>query len=259
MKLGGIRSVVRSENSAPASPVAPLALVTGACQGLGLTLARYLAGEGYDLVVTDRRPFDLRLAEDRLNAFGVTVWPFAGDVSDARFRATLEETVAARGSLDLLVNNASELGPMPLPRLAEYPIEELERIFQVNVMAPLALVQSLAPYLRKAGGRVVNISADGGVADRPGWGGYGSSQAALEVISFVLAQELEPEQISVVAVDPGELSRAWDPLACPIADDPNHPPPEVTLPFWSWLLQQDPRELSGRRFRAQANPWEAPL
>ncbi|MCI4322547.1 MAG: SDR family oxidoreductase [Thermoplasmata archaeon] len=256
MKLGWLRSAARPEKGAP---VAPLALVTGTCQGLGLTLARYLAGEGYDLIVTARGSFDLRLAEDRLNAFGGKVWPFAGDVSDPGFRQTLEEVVAARGSLELLVNNASELGPTPLPRLVEYPLDELERLFQVNVLAPLALVQSLAPYLRKAGGRVVNISADAGLADRAGWGGYGSSQAALEVISFVLAQELESEKISVVAVDPGELSHAWDPIACPIDDDSDNPRPEVTLPFWSWLLQQDPRALSGRRFRAQANPWEAPL
>jgi NAD(P)-dependent dehydrogenase (short-subunit alcohol dehydrogenase family) len=155
-----------------------------------------------------------------------------------------------------LVNNASELGPSPLPRLEEYPIGDVERVFRVNVLAPLALIQELLPPLKRSHGRVINISSDAAIGGYPGWGGYGASKAALDLLSLTLAHELRDSGVSVVSVDPGDMRTSMHQAAYPGEDISNRPPPEVTLPFWAWLLHQEPTEVTGRRFQAQAERWE---
>src|SRR5262245_4617614 len=158
------------------------ALITGASKGLGLALARALAAEGWTLTLTARGEEELRAAAFDLNAVAI-----AGDVADPAHRRRLAE---ATPDLDLLVNNASGLGTTPLPRLADYPLDDLRGIVETNVLAPLALVQATLPALRRSGtGAVLNVTSDAAVEAYEGWGGYGATKAALEQLSHVLAAE----------------------------------------------------------------------
>jgi NAD(P)-dependent dehydrogenase (short-subunit alcohol dehydrogenase family) len=236
----------------------PIALITGASKGLGLTLARFLAARGYDLVITARGAETLAQAQEQLETFGSRVIAVNGDVSDPNHQLQLAGIVRSFGSLDLLVNNASDLGCLPLPNLATYPIHGLREIYETNVIAPVTLVQILRPYLAASRGLVVNISSDAAVGGYEGWGGYGASKAALDLISLTLANELADEGISVVSVDPGDMRTAMQQAAFPGEDISDRPLPETTLPFWAWLLGQDPAIISGRRFQAQAELWQVP-
>src|SRR3954447_10323669 len=164
----------------------PTALVTGASRGLGLALATALDAEGWHLVLDARDGDRLATAVHGLR-FPDRVTALAGDVSDPAHRAALAAAVPDR--LDPLVNTASALGPSPLPPLAELPLPAFERVLSVNAVAPLGLVQLLLPALRRAGGRVLQMSSDAAVEAYPGWGGYGASKAALDQLSAVLAAE----------------------------------------------------------------------
>ena len=165
------------------------AIVTGASRGLGLALTRALAERGWRIVVDARDGDALERAVGGLD--GVVAVP--GDVADPDHRRRLVE--AAGDSIDLLVNNASVLGPSPQPVLAEYPLEELRRVYEINVLAPLALVQLVLPRLAD-GARVVNITSDAAVEPYETWGGYGSSKAALAQITAILGAE-NPDSASM--------------------------------------------------------------
>jgi NAD(P)-dependent dehydrogenase (short-subunit alcohol dehydrogenase family) len=234
-----------------------VALVTGASRGLGRSLAGFLSAEGFELFLTARGTEALETAAEELRGRGSTVHAVAGDITNSTDRAGLAERVRTRGRLDLLVNNASELGPSPLPALAEYPLAGLRAVLEANLVAPLALVQVLLPYLEVARGTVVNISSDAALGGYPGWGGYGASKAGLDLLSRTLAEELKGRHVAVVSVDPGDLRTAMHQAAFPGQDISDRPLPDVTLPFWAWLLHQSPDLVTGLRFRAQADRWEA--
>jgi NAD(P)-dependent dehydrogenase (short-subunit alcohol dehydrogenase family) len=170
----------------------------------------------------------------------------------------LAQAVQSLGRLDLLINNASVLGPTPLLTLDAYPIDQLEQVYAVNVFAPVALVQDNLSVLKASGGLVVNLSSDAAVGGYPAWGGYGSSKAALDLISLTLAGELKDSGVSVVSVDPGDLQTDMHQQAFPGEDISNLPTPDTTLPFWAWLLGQDRASVSGGRYQAQAERWEVP-
>ena len=241
----------------PADPP-PVAVVTGASRGLGSALAGFLLAQGFEVIANARdRPLLERTVRE-LTRDGGSVHVVTGDVVEEATQVALSRAVERLQRLDLLVNNASELGPSPLPPLSEYPTRDLERVLRVNVIAPLQLTQRLLPALKAAHGRVVNISSDAAVAGYPGWGGYGASKAALDLISLTLAHELREAGVSVVSVDPGDMRTAMHQAAFPGEDISDRPLPEVTLPFWAWLLNQDPARISGHRFRAQADRWEVP-
>lgn len=172
------------------------ALITGASRGLGLALARSLAGAGWNLVLTARGAEDLRRVADELGATAI-----AGDVTDPAHVARLAQ---AAPELDLLVNNASDLGATPLPALAGYPLEAFRVLLETNVTAPLALIQATLHALRARQGAIVNITSDAATGAYEGWGGYGATKAALEQLSNVLAAE-EPG-LAVWWVDPGEMN-----------------------------------------------------
>ncbi|HZY69745.1 MAG TPA: SDR family NAD(P)-dependent oxidoreductase [Thermoplasmata archaeon] len=232
------------------------ALVTGASHGLGAVVARFLAGIGFELTVTGRRRPDLDAVVGELRALGATASGVPGDVADPAHRARLAEIVAGSGRLDLLVNNASELGASPLRPLSEVELDDFRRVLEVNVLAPVALVRAVRPELERAHGLVVNISSDAAVAAYERWGTYGASKAALDLISRTLAAELRSSGVSVVSVDPGDMRTAMHQAAFAGEDISDRPLPEVTLPFWAWLLGESPGHVSGQRFRAQAETWE---
>jgi NAD(P)-dependent dehydrogenase (short-subunit alcohol dehydrogenase family) len=209
----------------------PAAVITGASKGLGRALAGALAAEGWRLVVDARTPGPLAAELP-----GATV--VAGDVTDPRHRDALAAAAGRLGRLDLLVNNASDLGPSPLPGLVSYPLEALRRVYETDVVAPLALIQLLAPRLRAAGGVVVNISSDAAVEPYPGWGGYGSAKAALDQLSAVLGAE-EPG-LRVYAVDPGDMRTDMHQAAFPGADISDRPEPAAVVPALLGLLRARP-------------------
>jgi NAD(P)-dependent dehydrogenase (short-subunit alcohol dehydrogenase family) len=223
----------------------PVALVTGGSQGLGLALTRALAAAGWRVVVDARHAEVLRVAVGDLA--GVTAVP--GDIAEPRHRAELAAAVAALGRLDLLVHNASALTgsdrPTPLPALADHGVEDLERIYAVNVLAPLALTQLLLDDLRATRGTVIAVSSDAAVEAYPGWGGYGSSKAALDQLVAVLAAE-NPE-LHVYAVDPGDMNTAMHQQAFPGEDISDRPPPRAVVPALLRLVRQ---ELPSGRHRA---------
>ena len=216
----------------------PTAIVTGASRGLGFALTRALVDRGWRIVGDARGAVELERAwagHDRV----VTV---AGDVGDPRHRLALVE--AAGGRIDLLVNNASILGPSPLPALADFPLDELRRLYEINVTAPLALVQVALPQLAD-GARIVNVTSDAAVEAYEGWGGYGSSKAALEQLTAVLAAE-HPE-LRVYTVDPGDMRTQMHQDAFPGEDISDRPPPEESVPG---LLELIGGHLPSGRYRA---------
>ena len=227
-------------------------LLTGASRGLGQVLANSLARQGYKLIVTARGAEALEQNAARWRE-QTDVVAIAGDVADAEHRRALAKAVS--GGLDILVNNASSLGPSPLPELAEVDLERLKHLYDTNLFAPLGLVQATLPQLTKRRGLVVNLSSDAAAGGYEGWGAYGSSKAALDLLSKTLAAELRDQGVSVVSVDPGDMRTQMHQAAFPGEDISDRPLPEATLPFWLWLLNQDPCDVSGQRFRAQADRW----
>jgi NAD(P)-dependent dehydrogenase (short-subunit alcohol dehydrogenase family) len=206
------------------------ALITGASQGLGRAIARLLSSRGYRLVLNARRAEPLQELAWELGAIAIP-----GDVSEIA-----EELVARAGRVDVLVNNASELGPLPMPRLADYPWDALLRVFKVNAVAPLHLTQLVLPQMRARGdGVIVNISSDAAVNAYPGWGGYGASKAALEHLSRTLAVELEGSGVRVHIVDPGEMRTQMHQDAIDGGDISHLPLPESVAPRIVSVIEEE--------------------
>jgi NAD(P)-dependent dehydrogenase (short-subunit alcohol dehydrogenase family) len=214
----------------------PVALITGASRGFGRALSAALGERGWDLVVDARGREDLGAATAAIRAGG-RLCCVAGDVSEPEHRAELRRRVDELGPLDLLVNNASELGPSPLPRLDSHPLDALERIYRVNVIAPLALVQETLAGMSQVAS-VVNVSSDAAVEAYEGWGGYGSSKAALDQITAVLATE-HPE-LRWYSFDPGDMRTAMHQAAYPGEDISDRPEPETVVPALLTLVEERP-------------------
>ena len=239
----------------PDTGQAPVAVVTGASRGLGLALTTALVARGWR-VVADARDGD-RLGAALTNLPAVIPPPLtappvvalAGDVSDPLHRSRIAAAVDRLGRLDLLVNNASVLvgnaslsGPSPLRPLAEHPVDALTEVYAVNTVAPIALWQLLLPALRRTRGIVVQVSSDAATQAYPGWGGYGSSKAALDLLTAVMAAE-NPD-LAVYAVDPGDMATDLHQQAFPGEDVSDRPPPESVVPALLDLI--DRRPSSGR-------------
>jgi NAD(P)-dependent dehydrogenase (short-subunit alcohol dehydrogenase family) len=216
----------------------PVGIVTGASRGLGLALARALDERGWRLVV-DARGGEA-LAEATAGLSGVTA--ISGDVADPGHRRALVE--AAGDEIDLIANNASLLGPSPLPALADYPLEELRRLYEANVVAPLALVQLALPRLR-TGAAILDITSDAAVEPYEGWGGYGSSKAALEQLTAVLGAE--HPALRIYSIDPGDMRTQMQQDAFPGEDISDRPPPEDSVPGLLALIEGS---LPSGRYRA---------
>ena len=221
-----------------------VAVVTGGSQGLGLALAEGLARDGWALVLDARRQDRLDAAVARLEAL-TDVVAVPGDVTDPAHRAALADAAARLGPVHLVVNNASSLGASPLPALLDIDPDAFRRVLDVNVVAPVALLQQLSPQLA-AGASVVNITSDAGVEAYPGWGGYGASKAALEHASRVLAEE-RPD-LRVLIVDPGDMRTEMHQDAYPGEDISDRPDPEVSVPGIMALVAGDQ---PGGRYQAR--------
>jgi NAD(P)-dependent dehydrogenase (short-subunit alcohol dehydrogenase family) len=220
-----------------------VALVTGGSRGLGLALTRELTKRGWHVIVDARDAGRLSAAVGDLPAGSVTAVP--GDVADPDHRQALAREVADLGRLDLLVNNASILGPSPQPQLADYPLDVLERVYAVNTVAPLALLQLVLPHLEKSRGRVVSVSSDAAVEAYEGWGGYGSAKAALDHLTAVLAAE--QLTLRIYSFDPGDMATELQQQAFPSEDISDRAAPETVVPALLRLVEDD---LPSGRYRA---------
>jgi NAD(P)-dependent dehydrogenase (short-subunit alcohol dehydrogenase family) len=221
----------------------PTAIVTGASRGLGFALADALADRGWRLVIDARDGVALERAAARLRDRAEVV-ALAGDVADPWHRRAL--VAATDAPVDLLVNNASTLGAAPLPPLSEYPLDELAQVYRVNALAPLALMQLVLPRLAE-GARIVNVTSDAAVEPYEGWGGYGSSKAALEQLSAVFAAE--NPALRVYVVDPGDMNTQMHQDAFPGEDISDRPPPSASVPGFLALVEG---ELPSARYSAAA-------
>ena len=224
----------------------PVALVTGASRGLGQALARALAERGWSLVVDARGADALERTAAELARVTRTV-AIPGDVTDEAHRVALLAACDELGGIDVLVNNAGILGESPPPRLELCSIDVLARVFAVNVLAPLRLFQLAARRLEHVSGRVVNVTSEAAVEPFEEWGAYGSSKAALEHLSRVLARE--HPALRVYAVDPGDLDTEMERLGFPGEDTSDRPPPEVSVPGFLRVIEGD---LPSGRYVAQA-------
>ena len=218
------------------------AIITGASRGLGLALARALADRGWRLVIDARGAPELQHAATELEAV-THIRALPGDVADDWHRGALID--AAGEQVDLLVNNASVLGPSPQPELAAYPLDTLQHVYDVNVIAPLALAQLAVP-LMPAGACLINVTSDAAVEPYEGWGGYGSAKAALEQITAILAAE-QPH-LRVYTVDPGDMRTQMHQEAFPGEDISDRPPPEESVPGLLGLIESS---LPSGRYRAR--------
>lgn len=204
-------------------------LITGASKGLGRAFAHELARLGHPLILNARGAEELREVEHELSPFTKVV-AIAGDVSE------IAEEIAARGiqefgRVDVLINNASEIGPSPMPPLELYPWDALLRVFKINAVAPFHLIQLLLPGMRSRGhGTIVNISSDAAVNAYAGWGGYGGSKAALQHMSRILEKELDGSGVRVLVIDPGDMNTEMHRLAEPGVDLSHLPDPSSVAP-----------------------------
>jgi NAD(P)-dependent dehydrogenase (short-subunit alcohol dehydrogenase family) len=221
------------------------ALITGASRGLGLALARRLAARGWTLIIDARGGEALEVTRQELARY-TRVIAIPGDVTDATHRAALAAAAYDAGGLDALINNASTLGPSPLPPLLDYPLDVLEMVYRTNTLAPLALLQAVRHVL-KPDARVINVSSDAAVEAYAGWGGYGSSKAALEQLSAVLA--VENPALRIYWVDPGDMRTQMQQEAFPGEDISDRPLPEESVPGFLALLEGD---LPSGRYAARA-------
>ncbi|HTP08855.1 MAG TPA: SDR family oxidoreductase, partial [Anaerolineae bacterium] len=221
------------------------AIITGASRGLGLALARELAQHGWNLIIDARGAAALETVRAELSPLTHIV-ALAGDISDRSHRRALVIAARATGGIDVLINNASVLGPSPQPRLLDYPLDVLEQVYRTNVIAALGLIQT-AQHDLKPGARIINVTSDAGVQPYTGWGGYGSSKAALEQFSAILAAE--NPTFRVYWVDPGDMRTQMHQEAFPGEDISDRPLPETSVPGFMELINGS---LPSGRYEARA-------
>jgi NAD(P)-dependent dehydrogenase (short-subunit alcohol dehydrogenase family) len=230
----------------------PVAIVTGASRGFGRAVTAALLDRGWTVVVDARGTQELEDAARVLHSAHLIALP--GDITDASHREAVVDAATGAGSLRLLVNNASRLGPSPQPALADYPAGELCAVYNANVFAPLALIQTAMPTLIDSAGMIVNLTSDAAVEPYPGWGGYGSSKAALDQLSAILAAE--NPAVPVYAFDPGDMRTEMHQAAFPGEDISDRAEPESVVPALLQLL--DTRPASGRYRATDLTPAGAP-
>lgn len=226
------------------------ALITGASRGLGRALSLLLAGAGARVVMVARHKEPLDAAVAAVTAAGGTAFGIVADVSDKRqIHAIAGEAAALVGPLDILIHNASILGPTPLQLLLDTECEDFEGVLQANLLGPFRLTKVVAgAMVLRGSGLIVHISSDAAVSAYPRWGSYGVSKAALDHLSRSFAAELAGTGVRVFAVDPGEMDTVMHAAALPEADRQTLTPPEVIAARIVDMLRRPPA--SGERVSA---------
>ncbi len=220
------------------------ALITGASRGLGLALARQLAKEGWQLIINGRNAQALKTAAEELSLL-TSVIAISGNVIDEIHLLQFIDAAEKTNGIDLVINNASTLGASPQPKLLEYPIEAIHTIFHTNVIAPLSLLQKVHKHL-KTNAKIINTSSDAAQAAYEGWGGYGSSKAALDHLTAILAKEYP--QYGIYSIDPGDMRTQMHQEAFPNEDISDRPLPEESVPGFMAIINGD---LDSGRYEAR--------
>jgi NAD(P)-dependent dehydrogenase (short-subunit alcohol dehydrogenase family) len=232
-----------------------ICLITGASRGLGRALAFEFGRRGARLVINSRSSSEKELKETEraLRELGVKVLSVVADVSD---RTEVERLAGAAlahfGRVDVLVNNASALGPTPMPYLVDYPIEHFEQVLRTNMVGPFMLIRALVGQMIAHGnGSIINISSDAGVVGYATWGAYGVSKAALDQLTRIWAAELEGTGVRINCVDPGDMDTRMKRASDPEGDSSGWAQPETVTPVFVYLASDDSVQVSGQRFLAQ--------
>ena len=220
-----------------------VALITGASRGLGFAIAKVLAEKNWSLIIDARGDDALENARYKLSIL-TNVIAISGDVNDSTHRLELAKAVKKFGRLDAVINNASTLGVSPQPTLLNYPLNVLLSVYITNVISPLALIQAVQDWFA-SDTRIINVTSDAGVEAYVGWGGYGSSKAALEHLSAILAEENDQK---VYWIDPGDMQTQMHQEAFPDDDISDRPLPDLSAPAFLTLLEGD---LPSGRYQAQ--------
>jgi NAD(P)-dependent dehydrogenase (short-subunit alcohol dehydrogenase family) len=229
-------------------------LITGSSKGLGRALAHAYAQAGARVVINARGAETLEATRRELEAKGAEVLAVVADATQPGEIARLVDAALARfGRIDVLINNAGILGPSPRPNLAEFAAADLAELFRANVTGPLLVTQAVLPHLLARGsGVILNVTSDAGQTGFPGWGGYGATKAALELITESLAAELEGTGVRVNAVNPGDLKTEMHQLAFPGEDISDRLDPFTITDGFVWLASSEAKDISGQRFDAPA-------
>lgn len=230
-------------------------LVTGASRGLGRALALEFARQGASLVINSRNSSgtDLASVESELKSLGAETLSVTADVSD---RADVErlagQALGRFRRVDVLVNNASSLGPTPMPYLLDYPLEAFNAVLQTNLAGPFQLTRSLAgQMLARRSGSIINISSDAGVTGYASWGAYGVSKAALDHLTRTWAAELAGTGVRINSVDPGDMDTAMKRASEPVGDTSGWAEPAAVTPVFVYLASDESADVNGERFQAQ--------
>jgi NAD(P)-dependent dehydrogenase (short-subunit alcohol dehydrogenase family) len=232
-----------------------ICLITGASRGLGRALALEFGRNGAKLVINSRSSSEIELMETerQLRELGAQVLSVVADVSS---RADVErlaaEALARFGHVDVLVNNASALGPTPMPYLIDYSIEEFEKVMRNNMTGPFMLIRSLVgQMIARKSGSIINVSSDAGVVGYATWGAYGVSKAALDQLTRTWAAELEGTGVRVNSVDPGDMNTAMKRASDPEGDSSDWADPASVTPVFVYLASDESSQINGQRFMAQ--------
>jgi NAD(P)-dependent dehydrogenase (short-subunit alcohol dehydrogenase family) len=243
-------------------------LITGASQGLGRAMALRFAREGAaGLSLVARHGDELNKVRDEIRKLGpsrtgnkIDIVVTEADVSKPRDIERIVATTLAqfKGRLDVLVNNASTIGPSPMPNLLDYPVEDFREVLDTNLIGPFLLIKSALPAMMEHGGSIINVTSDAGQVGYPGWGAYGISKFGLEGMSQTWASELEETGVRVNWVDPGNMNTAMHRAAEPEEDPKEWANPADVTDVFVFLASDESKDVSGQRFQAQEN-WKAEL
>ncbi|HVG31877.1 MAG TPA: SDR family oxidoreductase [Pyrinomonadaceae bacterium] len=235
-------------------------LITGASQGLGRQLAISFARErAAALSLVARSADKLKEVETRVRELAPETRVLTIQ-ADIQRQEEIERVIATTlsefsGRLDVLVNNASAIGPTPLPFLLDYPLEDFRSVLDTNLIAPFLLIKKALPAMVEQGGSIINVTSDAGQTGYPGWGAYGISKFGLEGMSQTWAAELEESDVRINVVDPGEMNTAMHRAAEPEEDPAQWANPEEVTEVFVYLASDESRHENGQRFQAQEENW----
>ncbi|PYL63751.1 MAG: dehydrogenase [Verrucomicrobia bacterium] len=236
-------------------------LITGASQGLGRAMSVRFAREGAaGLSLVARHIDQLNKVRDEVRklASKIDILVIEADVSKPRDIERIVATTLAqfKGRLDVLVNNASTIGPSPMPTLLDYPVEDFRQVIDTNLIGPFLLIKNALPAMIERGGSIINVTSDAGQVGYPGWGAYGISKFGLEGMSQTWASELEETGVRVNWVDPGNMNTAMHRAAEPEEDPAEWTNPADVIDVFLFLASDESKGVSGKRFQAQED-WKA--